>query len=343
MLCIDIDENKKAIYIDRIKQYIHKLDIKKYDVYKLNPKIFGKFGGADYKVSHLDIILSSAQEESYLEEELINLEIEETKWHNLCVEMEEGNCLEYEDYDDEVVSENNTDYSIEPDDVKEYDRVKSIYYMNIDLEYIVKDELKNFSDPVNNHREHKNAIIKLVRANSKYKNLNNKKQLSSCVTRVLNKTDIVYTFDLTQRVYEIFLKSCERNFEEVRDLLLDLDKDIDKLNDISFNKGLDYVEYIVKLEKVKYVLEKMIECENFREYPDLKYYLLNGLKIEIEDSNNYIKTTSRKYKSEVRTSSKESIRSKALELKSEGIRNNEIARRLGKSKGYISELLNGKK
>lgn len=327
MLYKYIDEYKKSICIDSIKHYINKLDTRKYDVYKFNPSIFGKFGGVDYKVSDLDMILSMAQEEGYSEEECKH--------------------LEYEDYDDEVVSENNTDYSIEPDDVKEYDRVKFIYYMNIDLEYIVKDELKNFSDPVNNHREHKNAIIKLVRANSKYKNLNNKKQLSSCVTRVLNKTDIVYTFDLTQRVYEIFLKSCERNFKEVRDLLLDLDKDIestiDKLNDISFNKGLDYVEYIVKLEKVKYVLEKMIECENFKEYPDLKYYLLNGLKIEIEDSNNYIKTTSRKYKSEVRTSSKESIRSKALELKSEGIRNNEIARILGKSKGYISELLNGKK
>lgn len=322
-----IDEYKKSIYIDSIKYYINKLDKRKYDVYKFNPSIFGKFGGVDYKVSDLDMILSMAQEEGYSEEECKH--------------------LEYEDYDDEVVSENNTDYSIEPDDVKEYDRVKSIYYMNIDLEYIIKDELKNFSDPANNHREHKNAIIKLVRANSKYKNLNNKKQLSSCVTRVLNKTDIVYTFDLTQRVYEIFLKSCERNFEEVRDLLLDLDKDIestiDKLNDISFNKGLDYVEYIAKLGKVKSILEEMIESENFKEYPDLKFYLLKGLKIEIEDSNNYIKTTSRKYKSEVRTSSKESIRSKAKELKSKGVRNNEIARRLGKSKGYISELLNGKK
>ena len=341
----NIEEYNKEIHIESIKYYLHKLDTRKYDVYKMNPTIFGKFGGGDYKVSDLDIILSIAQEE------IINLGLKKINWEETFWKMEEGNHLEYEEYSDEVVSENNKDNTdnIDPYDIEEYDRVKSIYYMNIDLEDIVKGELKNFSSTIN-QREYKRSIMKLVRNNSKYKDLKNKRQLSSCVTKVLNKNEILYTFDLTQRVYKIFLESCEKNFDLVYDLLLDLDKDIEfticKLNNISSNKRLEYIEYIDKLKEVKSIVGEMIECENFKENTNLKDDLLDVVSLKTEKKiNKYIniKMNPRKYKSEVRTSSKESIRSKAKKLKSEGVSNNEIARRLGKSKGYISELLNGKK
>lgn len=318
MLYKDIDEYKKSICIDSIKQYIHKLDTRKYDVYKLNPSIFGKFGGVDYKVSDLDIILSIAQEERYSEEE--------------C------NHLEYEE-------------SIDISDLDIYDKVKGLYEENQRLENIVTGEVINFSYHLNNHRDKKNAIMKLVRANSNYKGLKNKKQLSSCVTSVLNKTSLLYTFDLTQRVCEIFIACCYHNFNYVEILIENLKDDIDdtinKLNDISLIRGLEFVDYIDKLEGVKFVFKEMEELDNFKNDDSFKYDLLEyiGLKTEknITSKHLNINTPPRKYESDYRTRSKESIISKALELKSEGIRNNEIARRLGKSKGYISELLNGKK
>lgn len=321
----DIDEYKKSTCIDSIKHYIHKLDTRKYDVYKLNPSIFGKFGGVDYKVSDLDIILSIAQEERYSEEECNHLEYE----------YEESQRLE----------------NIDISDLDIYDKVKGLYEENQRLENIVKGEVLNFSYHLNNHRDKKNVIMKLVRANSNYKDLKNKKQLSSCVTSVLNKTSILYTFDLTQRVCEIFIACCSNNFNYVESLIENLKDDIDdtinKLNDVSFNKGLQYVEYIDKLEAIKFTLEEMEELDNFKYDDSFKYDLLEyiGLNTEKNIISKYIniKTTPRKYESDYRTGRKESIRRKALELKSEGIRNNEIARKLGKSKGYISELLNGKK
>lgn len=338
---------EKKDLINDLKEKIYELQVDKFnklwkELNNICPNTLSICGGHEFYVSEIDNILFFAKnkEDQYIQEEEASYEL----LKEIAEIVEEGSDYEeYDDFDYEEYDDINYD-DIDYGDIDYYKKVKNICEENEKLSDLVNDHLKEISNCDSNIEE---KLKRLVRADRRYKNLSNKDKLSSCVVSVLKKNDILYSFDIENTIYNIFIDSCENEFDLVFDLLNELSKDIED----TLSKPVLYsTKYINKLNDIKYQIDKSIEFEEYKNDPGLKYALLNcvdlrmsseiDLEYKIKKIKNEIK---RKYESELRRYSKEDIRKKALELKSKGIRNNEIARLLGKSKGYISDLLNGVK
>lgn len=265
--------------------------------------------------------------------------------------IEEGNDVEWimlgenleEKTDEELkCTINNEDNSI----IQKYDKdiLDTYRYLKvIQNEYI---KLKNIVDEEKSENLTLMQIYRRVINNKEYKKINIKNKLKSCIRACIKKkSNYLYSFNLEIEVLDLIIMMFEyKNKEDVYDLLKDL---ITELKNFRNNSEILSTIYIDKIDYLYKVLSDSICLES---------YINNGFECELIElfdfklDRDYYKKIrrnkpehTRKYDSKLRRESKNKKRELIFELKRQGLKNIEISKKIGCSKGYVSDIVNKKK
>ncbi|MEG0844283.1 hypothetical protein [Clostridium sp.] len=243
--------------------------------------------------------------------------------------------------------EEELDEPVQVKDEKLYKKVKLVYDEDIKLENIVKYYNQQFKDI-----GYEELAVK-IRADKKYKKLNNKRKLISSIRSVRN-TSRLCGFKVKIDVMEVFLECLkepvsEENFYIINDLRENINHEINEIEPLNFSASevsSQYLDYLCELEDL---LDRLIDLEEYRTNYELVLELYDMIDTNFDRDINkkYPKKLNKnelilrkRYKSKGRTDSKEFIIAKINELReiNKDIRNKDIAKILNKSQGYISKL-----